>query len=186
MLILLLSLLACDLDTPLSVPSPPPGRPPEMAPTADVVPTVAPLRSLGTNLVAPTAPFHWVELDPSRGDLSSQLATECELARRAGQVPIAELSATWCGPCQALRRSLADPLMQDALTGAYVLSLDIDHWGNQLPEHDLSSSGVPMLFALSPDDCSTLELNISGGAWAEDTPANMAPVLKAFVAKARG
>lgn len=135
---------------------------------------------------APVPAWHWIDLAPDQGSLEVQLATHCARAREAGQVPIAELTATWCAPCLALRRSLTDPRMQRALMGAYVLSLDVDLWGNALYDAGLSANGVPTLFALAPDDCSPTGATINGGAWGEDVPAQMAPVLQRFVEEARG
>ena len=132
------------------------------------------------------AAYHWVELVPDDGTFVAQLATHCARAAELDQVPIAELTATWCAPCVALHKSLSDPVMQQALTGAYVLSLDVDLWGNQLYDHGLHAYGVPTLFALSPTDCSPAGPRIDGGAWKQDVAAEMAPVLAEFIAQARG
>lgn len=142
----------------------------------------------GTPAPAPPAPalFQWIDLHPEQGPLPGQLAAHCAHAAAAGQVPIAELTATWCAPCVALRKSLTDPAMQQALQGAYVLSLDVDQWGNALTDAGLSAYGVPMLFALAPGECAPTGLTLTGGAWEQDTPAAMAPVLQRFVAEARG
>lgn len=128
---------------------------------------------------APKQPFTWVELEPRQGTLAAQLATHCQAAAASGRDPFVELTAIWCAPCQALRKHLDDPLMVDAFTGTYVISVDVDLFGEQLSPNGLTAYGVPTIFALGPD-CSPTGATITGGAWEEDIPANMAPALKAF------
>lgn len=126
-----------------------------------------------------SGPFRWVELQPKDGALSAQLTQHCAAASQAGLSPFVELTAIWCAPCQALRKSIQDPLMVDAFTGAYVMAVDVDFFGKELQEAELVAYGVPAIFALGPD-CRPTGAMITGGAWQEDTPESMAPPLKAF------
>lgn len=133
----------------------------------------------GTTDVTADRGFVVTEIAPSAGDLQKVLSAEAAKAKAKGLKPIAELSATWCGPCKALKKSLDDPRMKAAFKGTYVVQLDIDAWGKQLATAGLSSRSIPVFFALD-DQGKPTGRTIDGGAWKEDVPANMAPPLDRF------
>ena len=99
----------------------------------------------------------------------------------AGRTPIVYFWANWCGPCKEFKRSLSDPLMQDALKNVTLIMLDTDV-DDQKEKHgeDFGVSGIPAFVKVDKDG-NYIDL-IDGGAWDANTPANMAPVLKKFVA----
>jgi thiol:disulfide interchange protein len=123
----------------------------------------------------------WVEIDP-KGDVEKAVAEQAAGALAAGKRPFLYLHADWCAPCKAIQETRTDPLMVKAFTGTHIIGLDIDH----VPAAALTALGasvdsIPTFFAAGSDGRSTGR-SISGGAWEEDIPANMAPPLAAFFA----
>jgi hypothetical protein len=141
-------------------------------------------------LGAPTAPapaeppFAVHELKPEQGKLPVLLTAEAQLAKKRGLKLFVEIGASWCRPCQALKKAIETrhPLILDALKGADVIKLDLDEWEEQLKDAGLSTKAVPVFFALD-DKGRPTGRTIDGGAWGADTPENMAPPLKAFFSK---
>lgn len=126
------------------------------------------------------APTHrWVDAEPGAAPLPTQLQHHCDIARTLGLRPYAELNATWCAPCKALRRAMDDPAMQEAFAGTYIIGVDVDAFARDLEPLGLVTPGVPAIFALGPD-CRATGARITGGAWGADEPAEMAPPLRAF------
>jgi len=76
-----------------------------------------------------------------------------------------------------------DPLMVDAYTGAYIIQLNVDSWGDQLAGSDFDYPYIPVFFAIDETGRATGEV-IDGGAWSANIPENMAPALKEFFQKA--
>jgi thiol-disulfide isomerase/thioredoxin len=105
------------------------------------------------------------------------IAEEAKKAEQLNLKPFVFFSASWCPPCQAVKGSMDDPLMQDAFSGTYIIELDIEQWP-QLADafrvgpipvfHEVDSAGNPT------------GRSIDGNAWGENIPANMAPPLKQF------
>ncbi|MDP1827421.1 MAG: hypothetical protein Q8L48_29395 [Archangium sp.] len=122
-----------------------------------------------------------VRLKPSQGALTSLLTAELAKARARNLRPFLELRAEWCGPCKELEASMGDARMTDAFAGTYLISLDIDEWGEKLKAVDVDPSSIPVFYELDAQAKPTGR-KIDGGAWAENIPANMAPPLKAFFA----
>lgn len=88
-----------------------------------------------------------------------------------------ELRADWCGPCKKLEAAEDDPQMKDAFTGTYVLRVDIDEAAGKLGPY--RAAAIPVFFEVGADGKPTGK-KLDGGAWAADTPENMAPALKTF------
>ena len=127
--------------------------------------------------LAPTA----VRLKPAQGALETLLIAEVTKARARNLRPFLELRAEWCDPCKDLEASMGDARMTDAFVGTYLISLDIDEWGDKLKAVDVDPSSIPVFYELDAQAKPTGR-KIDGGAWAENIPANMAPPLKAFFA----
>lgn len=130
---------------------------------------------------APTS----VRLRPSQGKLAALITEEVEKARARKLRPYLELRAEWCGPCKALEASMGDAQMVEAFAGTYVISVDLDEWGEQVPQLGFSADSIPVFYELDAAAKSTGR-TIDGGAWGANTPANMAPPLKAFVSAGKG
>lgn len=135
-----------------------------------------------TPALAKQAGFSLTQLNPDEGDLTTQLQQAVEKAAAMGQTPFVEFYADWCPPCLALRKSLdqGDPLMVDAFEGVYIIQLDTDAWDKEMvAAAGFEVQAIPLFFALDETGQPT-GAKISGGAWGEDIPENMAPPLKAF------
>jgi thiol:disulfide interchange protein len=123
--------------------------------------------------------FSLVELHPSQGELSALLAAQATRATELGRRPFVEFSADWCPPCVALANSLSDQRMIEAFRGTYIVRLDLDEWQGRLSDSGFRVPGVPMFFELGGDGRPTGKI-LTGAAWNEDIPENMAPPLGEF------
>lgn len=126
--------------------------------------------------------FTEVRLHPAGGKLDEMLAAEAEKAVKAGLLPVVEFDADWCPPCQAINKHLEEKneLMLNAYDGTYIIKMDVDEWGwdgNGIG--DFAFSAIPIYFKLDGQGKQTGEF-IDGGAWNEDIPVNIAPVMDAF------
>ena len=113
------------------------------------------------------------------GELGAALTAELSQAQAKHLRPFLEVSATWCGPCQKLKSSMNDPLMQAAFKGTYIVRLDLDAWEQSLVKAGYPVKAVPAFFGVG-DAGKFNGKQIDGGAWRDDVPAQMAPVLKKF------
>ncbi len=120
---------------------------------------------------------------PSAGDFGRLVADAAAAARRDGYTPFLEFTAGWCPPCRAFEKLRHDPAMEDALQGTAVIQADFDRWEH--PANELGVLAIPTWIAIDAAGRPVPEQRIDGGAWQEDIPANMAPVLKAFFTEAR-
>ena len=126
--------------------------------------------------------FSIVRLHPKDGDLQTMLASEAQKAVSLGQMPIVEFDATWCPPCQAIDNAIKEEneLMLNAYADTYIIKLDVDEWGwGDSSLHDFEFDAIPVYFKLDSEGNQTGEV-IDGGAWGEDIPDNIAPVMDEF------
>lgn len=126
--------------------------------------------------------FSIVRLHPENGELQTMLAQEAQKAVELGRMPIVEFDATWCPPCRAIDEGLKteNKLMLAAYDGTYIIKLDVDEWGwNGRSVQDFRFTGIPVYFKLDAHGNQTGEV-IDGGAWGEDIPENIAPVMDEF------
>jgi len=159
----------------------------EVRPTPAGVPSETPAVGLGeaTEDEAPVelspAPdeFTVIAIHPAQGALLEQLADQARRAGEADRHPYVEFYADWCPPCRALEASLGDSSMVEAFSGTYIIRLDYEEWKNRLAGTGLKVFGIPAFFELDADGSPTGR-TITGAAWGEDVPANMAPPLHAF------
>jgi hypothetical protein len=122
--------------------------------------------------------FHPV--DPSMGSIAAVLQSHNAQARARGLRPFVYLHATWCPPCRAIENSRHDRLMLDAFQGTYIIEMDIDAWTRTaLDQAGMQSDSIPRFYPLGPS-AQVIPRTITGAAWGEDIPANMAPPLRAF------
>lgn len=143
--------------------------------------TIGTASNTETQIVEPPAPkrFTIVRLDPADGELSDLLEAEVQKAEELGREPYVEFYADWCPPCNALRKSLADERMVEAFAGTYIIQLDLDQWRSKLAGTGFDVDAIPVFFEIDNSGKPTGRI-ITGGAWGEDIPENMAPPLKAF------
>jgi thiol-disulfide isomerase/thioredoxin len=126
--------------------------------------------------------FMEVRLHPQDGNLEEMLAVEAGKAIAAGLLPVVEFDADWCPPCQAINQHLEakNDLMLKAYDGTYIIKLDVDEWGwNNGRVESFSFEAIPIYFKLNEQGKQTGDV-IDGGAWNEDIPVNIAPVMDAF------
>lgn len=126
--------------------------------------------------------FTVVRLHPEDGDLKTMLASEAQKADALGQLPVVEFDATWCPPCIAIDAALEsqNELMLKAYAGTYLIKLDVDEWGwDNGGLQDFRFDAIPVYFKLNAQGHQTGEV-IDGGAWNEDIPENIAPVMDEF------
>ncbi len=110
------------------------------------------------------------------------LAKETKNAIANNLLPIVEFDADWCPPCQAIKQQLEEEneLMLEAYDGTYIIKLDVDEWGWENGKiENFSFEAIPVYFKLDEQGKPTGEM-IDGGAWNEDIPVNIAPVMDAF------
>ena len=155
-------------------------------PTATKEPVITePTKSLSQPSNNPSfteAGFTQVRLHPEDGDLQAMLESEAQKALALGQMPVVEFDATWCPPCIAIDSALESKngLMLKAYASVYLIKLDVDEWGwNNGRVQDFRFDGIPVYFKLNAEGRQTGEV-IDGGAWGEDIPENIAPVMDKF------
>jgi thiol:disulfide interchange protein len=130
---------------------------------------------------APTE-FTIVRLHPGDGNLQAMLTEQAQKASTLGQMPVVEFDATWCPPCKAIDQAIKEKneLMVNAYAGTYIIKLDVDEWGwGDSLLHDFEFAGIPVYFKLDAQGHQTGEV-VDAGAWAENIPENMAPVMDEF------
>ena len=129
-----------------------------------------------------TDEFTIVRLHPKDGDLQALLASEAQKAMKLDQLPVVEFDATWCPPCQAIDKAIKEKneLMLNAYAGTYIIKLDVDEWGwRDSNIHNFQFDAIPVYFKLDSEGKQTGDV-IDGGAWREDIPANIGPVMDKF------
>lgn len=126
--------------------------------------------------------FTVVRLRPEDGDLADMLAEEAQKAVALGQIPVVEFDATWCPPCIAIDAAIEaeDELMLNAYASTYIIKLDVDEWGwDNGQVKFFQFEYIPVYFKIDETGKPTGEI-IDGGAWNEDIPENIAPVMDKF------
>ena len=120
-----------------------------------------------------------VDVGISVSSLSQEIAKQRAAAAAAGEAIVVMTTKNECSPCLRVSASLGDPLMQTALARVRLVRVDIDAFEEDLTGLKMPHDRVPSFFLLGPDLYP--RDGIDGGEWDEDVPANMAPVLGAFV-----
>jgi hypothetical protein len=120
-----------------------------------------------------------VELHASLGPLRAQLVTQATAAHRSGETLLVETTAQRCIPCAEVAAAAADTQVQQALTKVRFLRLDVEEFRDELKALRMNEPAVPWFYVIDvrgrPSDA------ISADEWDENVPANIAPVLSAFV-----
>lgn len=120
-----------------------------------------------------------VDIGIGESHLASALAKQQEEAKDKRQILVVMLSGRSCAPCRGIESTLEEPNMQQALAGVRLVRVDLDVFREELVELRIPHDLYPAFFLLDrhlrPLDA------IHGGEWDADVPANIAPVLGAFV-----
>jgi thiol-disulfide isomerase/thioredoxin len=123
--------------------------------------------------------FTIVRVEKGNGELEDILRLEARKAVDMGRHPYVEFYADWCPPCKALKESIGDERMIDAFGGTYIIQLDLDEWERNLSGTGFRVVGIPAFYEIDADGKPTGRM-ITGGAWGEDVPENIAPPMKEF------
>jgi thiol-disulfide isomerase/thioredoxin len=151
-------------------------------PESVVTPPTKPASQPSDDQILTKTGFTVVRLHPEDGDLQTMLAAEAQQAAALGQMPVVEFDATWCPPCQAIEAALnsKNELMLKAYEGTYIIKLDVDEWEwDDGRVQNFVFEFIPVYFKLDAKGKQTGEV-IDGGAWGEDIPENIAPVMDEF------
>jgi len=135
---------------------------------------------------APTVPtttsfgkIRVTDLHRAHDTLQGQLAAEFARASAEGHTVLVETSATWCSACKEFASQLHEPAMQRALENVDIVRVDVDEFAAEMGGLHMSVDAVPFFFKI--DSTARATDAVSGDEWDDNTAANMAPVLGAFV-----
>ena len=190
-ILLLLCLVLAGCAAPESIPTD--------TPTVAIMPLPSPMVSVETATSAPTrestptasVDYQWTDespapesftvivIEPGPAKVKDILQAEALKAAALGRDPYIEFYADWCPPCNAIKENLGDPRMVEAFAGTYIIKLNTDDWGDKLSGLGIYVPGIPAFYELDEDGMPTGRM-ITGAAWGEDVPANIAPPMKAF------
>jgi hypothetical protein len=120
-----------------------------------------------------------VDLAPEDGLLASQLATEQSQAEKDKQRLVLWTVRKDCKPCDGVAAALPDGRMQKALSGVRLVRVDVRDFYVELERLHVPTQSVPGFSLLGAEN--HVVDYVHGGEWDEDVPANIAPVLRAFV-----
>jgi thiol-disulfide isomerase/thioredoxin len=123
--------------------------------------------------------FSVVRVGRSKEALTDILRIEARKAADMGRHPYVEFYADWCPPCKAIQENLSDKRMIDAFTGTYIIKLDLDYWKPKLSNTSFDVPGIPAFYEIDTDGNPTGRM-ITGAAWGEDIPENIAPPMQRF------
>lgn len=125
----------------------------------------------------------WVEADP-KASLSDQIVAQLAAAKDSGKKPFAYLHASWCEPCVEIEKTRqVDAKMKAAFAPAHIIAIDIDKVDpKQIEALGMKATVIPIFYRLDASGRATGD-SISGGAWGDNIPDNMAPPLTAFFSR---
>jgi hypothetical protein len=163
----------------------PPSYTPSYAPPAATTPapsaTVTGTTSAGVYATPSTwGAIHVVPLHRDGTGLRAQLLAQVALAKEAKKQLLVMTTATWSKDASEVERAVVDPRMQAALAPANVALVDVDEYDAELASLRMAKKDVPWFFLV--DSSLGITRSMTAGEWADNTPANMAPVLKSFLA----
>ena len=146
------------------------------------VPVVVPaVPSMGT--VTPWSggsELHLAVLVPNEQPLAKRLAHEHSVAAKQGRKPYVMVYSDACPPCVSLRNSLNTSQMKEAFRGVHLILLDNEIWETHLDALGMKSGSFPRIHELTDNGQASPRV-ITGEAWDEDIPKNMAPPLQHFL-----
>lgn len=113
--------------------------------------------------------------------LAAQLREHAALAEELGLRPFLEFGALWCPPSRMFGEVLGDPRMVAALSGVYLIRVELDDFSGDPLARELGVVAVPVFFELDATGRSTGR-SVNGGAWGADTVENMSSTMSRFFA----
>jgi hypothetical protein len=119
-----------------------------------------------------------VDVPPDVGSLDEELGRQIALARTQGQRVLLWIFVPDCKPCDAVESALSSPELQSALAHSRLVRVSAADFIAELSRIGVPVDAFPGFAVLGSDGHATDYLN--GGEWDEDTPENIAPVLKSF------
>ena len=129
------------------------------------------------------AAFAVVEIRPQpRQTLRDQIIQEASVAESHGLTPFVELTSEFSRRCFLVNHSFDDARMRQALTGTYIIRIDIDRWVGRFGETGLDR--LPMAlpgFVQLFEGGRGMGPYIDARSWVADAPSAVAPSLGAFV-----
>ena len=126
--------------------------------------------------------FSIVRVERGGGKLDEILQVEAQKAVDMGRHPYVEFYADWCPPCNAIKESIGDERMVAAFEGTYIIQLNLDEWEQSLSGTGFRVVGIPAFYEIDVEGKPTGRM-ITGAAWGEDIPGNIAPPMKEFFDK---
>jgi len=127
--------------------------------------------------------FAVVEIRPQpKQTLREQIIQEAAVAEAHGLAPFIELTSQLSRRCFLVDHSFDDPHMKQALTGTYIIRVDINRWVGRFGDTGLDQ--IPMAL---PGFVGLFEGGrgmgpfIDARSWIADAPTSVAPSLGAFV-----
>jgi thiol-disulfide isomerase/thioredoxin len=151
-----------------------------ISPTATQVPAAIPSIEYQWTEESPVPDsFSVIRIESGPAKVKDILKAEAQKAAALGRHPYVEFYADWCPPCNAIQKNLGDPRMVEAFAGTYIIKLNTDDWGDKLSGTGLYVPAIPAFYELDASGRPTGRM-ITGAAWGEDIPANIAPPMKAF------
>jgi len=119
-----------------------------------------------------------VNLSSDDGPLRDQLVAEITRARASKRTLLVQTTASWASVCAEIDDALVDTQMQTALKDVELVRIDVDEFRAELSVQHMYEGSVPWFYKI---DSTVQPIDaISGDEWDDNTPENMAPVLKAF------
>ena len=124
-----------------------------------------------------------VEIRPRPNQtLRDEIVQEAAVAESHGLVPFLELTSDVCRRCFLVDRSFGDAGMRQALSGAYIIRVDVTRWVGRFGD-----TGLDRLPLALPGFVELFEGGhgmgpyIDARSWVADAPTTVAPSLGAFV-----
>lgn len=129
----------------------------------------------------PSAP-HVRFVPAGEGDLPARVRSFVAEARAEGRTPLVYVGATWCEPCQYFHRAAERGELDASLPRLALLELDRDRDGARLDAAGYSSRMIP-LFVVPGEDGRATTRHIEGSIHGPGSPAQIAPRLRALLAR---
>ncbi len=120
-----------------------------------------------------------VDIGAQIGSLDDELARQRTFAAAEHERFLVWLVVDDCKPCSAVEAALKSPQVQRALGSIRIVRLNAVEFLAELSRLGVPMNAFPAFVLLGPDG-HALDY-VHGGEWEDDTPGNIAPVLKSFV-----